>query len=1045
MKKILSLALITMLTLSLFAKLQKQSIREKLRAVEIEVIQQRISRSINNAPPQWVMENAPVDLTPNYYDYAPGSYNKSPIKVQPLQGGVYMVYHGRESAASTRRIWASYVDASGVVTETGTHCSTNDVHEGYPGMDIDAGTGDPFVAWHANTDGDANYEIPLTFDQYHIIWGPSLWATAYPIFDNSEPGNYPLPHPLTDEFLWPQVEVTPSPTEGLSRIWVMGNNAGSNGTNPGSNIVLGYTDTDVEDIWNISNLTWTWVTLPELDAMDVDGDNWNRAFLSLIASSDGSKIAVVGHTLGSEGDSQSPVVFLNENYGEGDFTYYHTDFDGEYGDWRFFVDNPLNNFEEGELYISYSQAGHFSADFVGADDEKILFAANMGLQTIEDTWYPNLLSVKSTTFDLISHEFDLKDITPIRYNDDGTKLLPDNTNSTPNTWWDVDEDGEIDVIIYIEGEERPSLVSEYPIYHPNTDNGFHYNTTKIAVNKENNLVAAVWSDATMAKFATDYPDDPDYASWANSPEIVICVSSDNGSTWSEPLKLNGNSEDVNSGSYVGGFVDELEGMIPSFVYPSQTIEDVQADGEGNLWGTIHFMFLDETTYGSEIIINDPATGGMMKYMALRLNFGEPSQIEPTAVINVPNIVIQPNDTATVEIATTELLTSSNYISYQFTLTYDPEIVEYQDYGTVGTLSENAEVAVNSNTPGELIIGAMSTTPFSGEGSLIQLNFEALTTGFTELVVSDFTYNSDPITVNDGSIVVTNVVYGNINYEEDDVITSFDAILTLQYSVELDPLPIVDPIPWEEDRILAAEVSGEGIVNSYDAALILQYSVGIIDIFPVETREQSPLTHDITISIEDGYFVFEVDNDMIGFSVTTSEENIDLGTPEILNWSNTLSYLNEENNYHFGIASTESASSNVEFLRIPFSNAESNEITFEVSANGDSQTITVPNVLDNANNQTSPLIDTLVGNYPNPFNPTTTISYSVANENNVEIAIYNIKGQKVKTLINQVIQSGDHSISWNGNDSSDTKVSSGIYFCKTRIGEKEFIKKMILMK
>jgi hypothetical protein len=52
---------------------------------------------------------------------------------------------------------------------------------------------------------------------------------------------------------------------------------------------------------------------------------------------------------------------------------------------------------------------------------------------------------------------------------------------------------------------------------------------------------------------------------------------------------------------------------------------------------------------------------------------------------------------------------------------------------------------------------------------------------------------------------------------------------------MDPIPLIDPIPWEPMRILAADVDGNGAVESYDASLILQYFVGIIDIFPVENN------------------------------------------------------------------------------------------------------------------------------------------------------------------------------------------------------------------
>ncbi|MCK4654686.1 MAG: T9SS type A sorting domain-containing protein [Candidatus Cloacimonetes bacterium] len=85
------------------------------------------------------------------------------------------------------------------------------------------------------------------------------------------------------------------------------------------------------------------------------------------------------------------------------------------------------------------------------------------------------------------------------------------------------------------------------------------------------------------------------------------------------------------------------------------------------------------------------------------------------------------------------------------------------------------------------------------------------------------------------------------------------------------------------------------------------------------------------------------------------------------------------------------------------------------------------------------------NYPNPFNPTTTISYSLKENAKVSLNIYNIKGQKVKTLVNETKPAGEHSAIWNGRDSNGNRVSSGIYFYKLKSNRYEKIKKMILIK
>ena len=85
-------------------------------------------------------------------------------------------------------------------------------------------------------------------------------------------------------------------------------------------------------------------------------------------------------------------------------------------------------------------------------------------------------------------------------------------------------------------------------------------------------------------------------------------------------------------------------------------------------------------------------------------------------------------------------------------------------------------------------------------------------------------------------------------------------------------------------------------------------------------------------------------------------------------------------------------------------------------------------------------------YPNPFNPSTTINFSIPIESNVELSIFNIKGQKVKNLVSDDFEKGNHSVVWLGNDEAGKRVSSGIYFYKIVVdGKKELTKKCLLLK
>ena len=88
---------------------------------------------------------------------------------------------------------------------------------------------------------------------------------------------------------------------------------------------------------------------------------------------------------------------------------------------------------------------------------------------------------------------------------------------------------------------------------------------------------------------------------------------------------------------------------------------------------------------------------------------------------------------------------------------------------------------------------------------------------------------------------------------------------------------------------------------------------------------------------------------------------------------------------------------------------------------------------------------LLGNYPNPFNPETSIRFNLSNNQNVSISVYNVKGQLVKNIANEIFNMGSHSVVWNGTDSNNKSVSSGIYFYKFATPETVQVRKMMLIK
>lgn len=102
-----------------------------------------------------------------------------------------------------------------------------------------------------------------------------------------------------------------------------------------------------------------------------------------------------------------------------------------------------------------------------------------------------------------------------------------------------------------------------------------------------------------------------------------------------------------------------------------------------------------------------------------------------------------------------------------------------------------------------------------------------------------------------------------------------------------------------------------------------------------------------------------------------------------------------------------------------------------SSAGDDQ-IEIPVVLD-------------AKNYPNPFNPETTIAFSLPQSGFTTLNVYNLKGQLVKTLVNSDIAAGNHRVVWNGTDANSQKVSSGMYFYRLNNAGKTITRKMLMMK
>jgi len=88
---------------------------------------------------------------------------------------------------------------------------------------------------------------------------------------------------------------------------------------------------------------------------------------------------------------------------------------------------------------------------------------------------------------------------------------------------------------------------------------------------------------------------------------------------------------------------------------------------------------------------------------------------------------------------------------------------------------------------------------------------------------------------------------------------------------------------------------------------------------------------------------------------------------------------------------------------------------------------------------------LHGNYPNPFNPSTSIKFSTERFSDVTVTVYSLIGQKIQTIHNGELMAGTYDVKWYGTDAGGNKVPSGVYFYEVRSGDRIKTGKMLLLK
>ncbi|MEX0748353.1 MAG: cohesin domain-containing protein, partial [Rhodothermales bacterium] len=315
--------------------------------------------------------------------------------------------------------------------------------------------------------------------------------------------------------------------------------------------------------------------------------------------------------------------------------------------------------------------------------------------------------------------------------------------------------------------------------------------------------------------------------------------------------------------------------------------------------------------------------------------------------------------------TTDDIDGKEVFSYEFTVTFDPDIVTLDDVETNGTISENATVTFTTEV-GSITVNAVSATALSGSGDLIILTGTSGDSGTSDLTFTDIGFNGgNPSGIGiDGSILVTDA----------PVVT-----LTLPHTGAEPNVPIEIPV-WTED------IDGKDVF-SYEFAVT--YDPDVITLDGIKLAGTLSADAAVTVSFSIGRITLSA----------TSETAI--------SGSGHLILLTGR--------SHESGTSDLTFADLTFNDGRPVGIGIDGS-------IEVGVGLSTDDPDQIPGTFALLGNYPNPFNPSTTILFDLPETAEISIQLFDLLGRQVMSRPPTTVQAGaDRGVQIEG-----SSLSSGTY-------------------
>ena len=417
------------------------------------------------------------------------------------------------------------------------------------------------------------------------------------------------------------------------------------------------------------------------------------------------------------------------------------------------------------------------------------------------------------------------------------------------------------------------------------------------------------------------------------------------------------------------------------------------------------------------------------------------------------------DTLTLSLTVIGNFAGAEVKSFQFTLSFDSTQIQGVSVDTTGFGFGSSAVVFTNVVPGALKFAAAFPDTLSGTNKVMNLIIEVKNDAQRDTTDLQFTeaFFNEGVPVLDLSSTSIRVKprYGDISGNKS--ISSFDASLVLQHLVDL-----LDFSTGLEEK---ADVTFNGSVSALDAFLILKRATGSITSFPVEdslfSKRSDPFDRNIDINV-----VKDISENGLLVTIETKKPQtvaslyLELEVPgsglkyrglELPGHLQNYLYADNFENGILRLALTGIApdKSNGAIMTLRFDLPAGLTATFTGSM------VTVRALEINDIDVTAAIEETgpdgvvktfeLRQNYPNPFNPVTTINYQIPEAANVILKIYNVLGQEVKTLVNEQVQAGTYSITWDGKNSSGVLVAGGVYIYRIRAGSHVITRKMVFVK